>query len=52
MDRESLKNDLIKVVKEKTAESIDTIKEFVDKKKSELLKKPAEESAKVESGKK
>jgi gas vesicle protein len=42
----------IKVVKEKTAEGIDTIKEFVDKKKSELLKKPTEESAKVESRKK
>lgn len=33
----------IKVVKEKTSEGIDAIKEFVEKKKSELLKKPKED---------
>ena len=33
----------IQVVKEKTQESIDTIKEFVDKKKEELLSKNQEE---------
>jgi gas vesicle protein len=32
----------ISVVKQKTAEGIDTIKDFVEKKKSEILKKPAE----------
>lgn len=32
----------IKVVKEKTSEGIDAIKEFVEKKKSEFLKKPQE----------
>lgn len=42
----------IRVVKEKTAEGIDTIKDFVEKKKTELFKKPGEEPAKVESGKK
>ncbi|MFQ6037579.1 MAG: YtxH domain-containing protein [Candidatus Aminicenantales bacterium] len=32
----------IKVVREKTTEGIDTIKEFVEKKKKELAKKPDE----------
>ena len=32
----------IAIVKQKTAEGIDTIKDFVEKKKSEILKKPAE----------
>lgn len=36
----------IKIVKEKTAEGIDTIKDFVEKKKTELFKKPGEEPAK------
>ncbi len=41
----------IKVVKEKTSEGIDAIKEFVEKKKSEFLKKP-QESPKAGAAKK
>ena len=41
----------IKVVKDKTTEGIESIKDFVEKKKTELTKKPAE-APKVEEEKK
>jgi len=42
----------IKIVREKTAEGIDSIKDFVEKKKVELFRKSPEEPAKVEPAKK
>jgi gas vesicle protein len=42
----------IKVVREKTAEGIESIKDFVEKKKVELFRKSPEEPAKVEPAKK
>jgi len=42
----------IKIVREKTAEGIDSIKDFVEKKKVELFRKSPEEPAKAEPAKK
>ena len=42
----------IKVVREKTAEGIESIKDFVEKKKVELFRKSPEEPAKAEPAKK